>query len=703
MPPRPAKAAQVPRQTVRTAVLTSLLVAVLSMVPFVGVVGNGFVYDDKWSVVENPDYRGLGPRQLAWMFTTFHMGHYQPLTWVTLGLDYVLWGENPRGYHLTSLLLHGVNAALVYVLCLALLSRATDRGIAGAKAAALQVGAVLAGLFFGVHPLRVESVAWVTDRADLVCTLFVLLTLLCYVKAHPAGQKTRRRWLGGSIILLTLALLSRGAGVALAGVLLLLDLYPLRRLAGGSRRPGALWLLLLEKVPFALIGAVFAAVAFAAKSHTRDTVPLELHPLSSRFLQACYGLWFYLAKALVPVGLVPMYELHPPLELFRPRYLVPVVATAVAAVGLLRYCRRAPALATAAGCYAVGLLPVLGFGQAGWQEVADRYVYFPGISWACLAGGGASWLWRRLQASRRAKAAAVVPAALVLVALGALSWKQVRVWQTEESLWSHAVSHGPSSAMAFYNYGTILARKDQHEQALAYFQRALVLRAGFVDCWYNLGNTFTVLGRWPEAIRAYRELLARAPNHASGAYQLGNALLASGDAAGAVRAYELALEHRPDHVDARTNMGTALVRLGRREEALAAYQQALALDPQRADIHYNLGNCLADLERYEEALTAYRTALRINPQFAEAWNNLGILLERIGRPEEAQSAYENGLKINPDHADARCNLAGVLLRQGLRQRAVSELEEVLRRHPGHAEAQRRLEALRRTTAPAQGP
>jgi len=680
-----------------------LLVGVLSMVPFVGVLRNGFVYDDKWSVVENPDYRGLGPRQLAWMFTTFHMGHYQPLTWVTLGLDYLLWGENPWGYHLTSLLLHGVNAALAYVLCLTLLSRAKDREITAANATALQVGAVLAALLFGVHPLRVESVAWVTDRADLVCTLFVLLTVLCYVKAHPVGQKTHWRWLGGSLLLLTLSLLSRGAGAALAGVLLLLDLYPLRRLAPGRDRWPGPWRLLLEKVPFALIGAVFAAVAFAAKSHTRDTVPLELHPLSSRFLQACYGLWFYLTKALVPVGLVPMYELHPPLELLRPRYLVSVTATAVVAVALLRYCRRLSALATAAGCYAVGLLPVLGFGQAGWQEVADRYVYFPGISWACLAGGGASWLWRRLQASRRTRATGILLGTLVLVVLGALSWKQVRVWQTEESLWAHAVSHGPPSAMAFYNYGTILARKGQHEQALAYFQRALVLRPGFADCWYNLGNTFSVLGRWPEAIRAYRELLARAPNHASGAYQLGNALLALGDAAGAIAAYQLALEHRPDHVDARANLGTALLKLGRREEAIGAYQQALALDAQRADIHYNLGNCLVDLERYEEALAAYRTALEINPQIVEAWNNLGSLLERLRRVEEAQTAYENALKVDPDHADARCNLAGVLLRQGLRQRAVSELEEVLRRHPGHAEARRRLEMLRRTAPPATGP
>lgn len=283
-----------------------LAIALLTGIAFLPTLQNDFVnWDDRATLVDNLHYRGLGWEQLRWMLTTTLMGHWMPLTWATFGLDYLLWGMRPVGYHLTSLLLHAANAVAFYFLALRLL-RPT---VTGLRELTLRLGATTAALFFAIRPLRVESVAWATGRRDVLAGLFFLLTLLTYLKAAEADGPAGTRWLRTSVGLYALAVLSKAIVMTLPLLLILLDVYPLRRISGrvqewAAPRARKLW---AENVPYALLALVAAGMAIYAQ--TSRASPLDIHPLPARVQIALYGLGFYLWKTLIPVGLSSLYEL----------------------------------------------------------------------------------------------------------------------------------------------------------------------------------------------------------------------------------------------------------------------------------------------------------------------------------------------------------------------------------------------------------
>src|SRR2546426_2370152 len=270
--------------------LIPLALALVTFAVFSPALSNNFVdWDDQINLTGNEEYRGLGTAQLKYFFTTVLMGHYIPLTWLTFGLDYVQWGMNPTGYHLTSLLLYAANAAVLYLVSLRLLARATT--LAGLP---LRLGAVAATLFFALHPLRAESVAWVTERRDVLSGLFFLLTILAYLRMRDASGPRRYWLLAASAGAYVLALASKGSVMVLPAMLLLLDIYPLRQL---SRRT------LIEKIPFVVLGIAGAAAAYWAQNANAFITPLQRYPLTARIGMTCYSLWFYLSKTVLPTGL----------------------------------------------------------------------------------------------------------------------------------------------------------------------------------------------------------------------------------------------------------------------------------------------------------------------------------------------------------------------------------------------------------------
>src|SRR5215510_3692752 len=318
-----------------------ILVAVLTVAAFYPVLQNKFVnWDDYRNIVENPHYRGLGWTNIRWMFTTFHVGHYQPLSWLTLGGDYVLWGMNPFGYHLTSLLLHAATAVVVFFLAQELLSIAA----AGAqKPVAVLIGAAMAALVFALHPLRVESVAWATERRDVLSGLFYSLTILAYLYACRGG-KLRGKWYWGTLGLFLCAILSKSLTVTLPAVLLLLDIYPLRRLGGTqgwwSKSARAVY---WEKFPFALLSLGFSAVAFIALAQIENMASLQRLGLVDRLMISVYSLWFYFWKTVAPFKLSPLYELPTEVEFSSPSFMLSYVVI-ILAVGLGLARRRGRAI-----------------------------------------------------------------------------------------------------------------------------------------------------------------------------------------------------------------------------------------------------------------------------------------------------------------------------------------------------------------------
>ena len=422
-------------------------------------------WDDTKNYLDNPHYRGLGSHQLAWMFTTFHMGHYIPVTWITFGLDYLAWGMSPAGYHLTNVLFHAATALALYFLSLRLLRVA----LPGATPGDLRIGATLAALLFAIHPLRAESVAWVTERRDVVSGLFYVLSAIAYLKAVDGTDRVRSRWYWGSLGLFACGLLSKSIVVSLPVVLLTLDVYPLQRL-GGERgwRRGAVW---LEKVPYLALGALAAVIAFSALSTLDNTRSLaEMGPLY-RSVLSIYGLAFYLWKSVMPFGLSPLYQLD-----FTVTWLhFGAVATLLGFAVLMR--RRWPAFTVATVVYVVTLLPVLGIFQNGPQAAADRYTYLPCLGWAVILGG---------LAARRGRGRDVARVVLTIwvLAMVPLTWQQVGVWRDSVTLWSRAIALAPQSRAAHFNLAGAHEEAGRYAAAVAEYEEVARLSNRFKGRWY---------------------------------------------------------------------------------------------------------------------------------------------------------------------------------------------------------------------------
>ena len=628
--------------------LVPVLIALVTVTAFLPTLHNQFVsWDDDKNFLENPDYRGLAWTNLRWMWTT-HLGHYIPLTWMTLGLDYLLWGMNPLGYHLTSLLLHAANAVVFFFIVRRILTLAlpapSERGHA------LTASAGVAALVFAIHPLRVESVAWVTERRDVLSGLFYLLTILMYLRACERGER-RRGWYWLSVAVFICALLSKSMVVNLPVVLLILDVYPLRRLGatiGWWSKPARP--VYVEKIPFVLLAAAACAVAVMAQSSVHAAVSLAKLSVPGRLAVSAYGLSFYLWKMVVPVNLSPLYELPPTVNPGAMPFILSygLVLATTAIVLALR--RRVPGLLAAWLAYIVVLSPILGIFQSGPQLAADRYSYLAGLGWAILAGAGLLSYWRRPPLLFTGLSACV------LLGLGILAWNQVQVWHDSEKLWTHSLATYPQSSIAEHNLGIVRADQGKLTEASEHYRRALQITPEYASAHNNWGAALAQQGKLAEASEHFRQALRIDPAFANARYALGMAFAQQGKLAEAVDHYRQALQIKPDHADAHNNLGNALAVQGKLAEASEHFRQALRINPDFANPHYNLGNVLAQQGKLAEASDHFRQALRLKPDYADAHYNWGNVLAQQGKLTDASDHFRQALRLKPDHAAARSGL-----------------------------------------------
>jgi tetratricopeptide (TPR) repeat protein len=489
------------------ALVLAVVVAVAAFLPFIPSIHAGFCeFDDPGIFKDVTGYQGLSPANLRWMFTTTHMGHYQPLTWLSYAIEYTLWGHDPSGqwglnpvaYHLSNVVLHCLNAALVFLFARALLGRT----LPAATALSRDLAAVGAALLFALHPLRVESVAWVTERRDVLSTFFLLLAGLAYLRAFPPGSLRTASWPAfvGSVALLALSLLSKAWGMTFFVVLIALDWYPLRRLPPDPRRwwdPDARPML-LQKIPFIALGLAATVMASIAQSSIRFNVrPLSDWGIFARAAQAMFGLMFYFQKMVWPTRLACIYEMPRVFDPLEPRFIAAYAFTTALALIAIASWKRWPAVTAAAAVYAVVLAPVLGFHQSGPQLVADRYSYIADIPWAILIAGAA------VTAASRFRVALLAGAGAIVVALGAMSWVQCGFWGNSEALFKHAIDVGADGPIAREFYGRQLLERGEREAALAQFERGIEIDPGYPECWFSRANTLRDLGRFPEAEESY--------------------------------------------------------------------------------------------------------------------------------------------------------------------------------------------------------
>jgi tetratricopeptide (TPR) repeat protein len=612
-------------------------------------------WDDPAYVAENVYVaRGLTWQGARWALTSTDAANWHPLTWLSHMLDVQLYGMNAGPQHVTNLVFHIFNTLLLF-------------GLLYWMTGALGRSTFVAGLF-AVHPLHVESVAWISERKDVLSALFWMLTILAYV-AYVRRPRLRRYFL--VLLLFGAGLMAKPMLVTLPFVLLLLDFWPLRRveLEGGAgrrgldalrqRRPEALRLV-REKIPLFALAAISSVVTDLVQKHggAVDT----LVPLSIRLSNAAASYLAYIGKMLWPVRLAAFYPLAPSMPVFEASLGVLLL------IGVTIFAVRA---GQRHGYFLVGwlwyvgtLVPVIGLVQVGDQSMADRYTYVPLIGLFLVAAWGAPELAARW---RRGKSALPVAAACILLACGALARAQALHWSDSIALWQHAVDVTEDNYLAQNNLGIAFTKQGRDDDAFPHYAEALRLRPTLARADNSLGLILSRKGELDQAAQRFAEALRIAPYWAEAHGNLGNALAGQGKVDEAIAQYKEALRLDPGFAEAHTNLGAALAGQGRFDEAIGQYTEALRLAPRSAEAHNNLAIALAGQGRFDEAIGQYTEALRLVPDSAEVHNNLGNALIGQGRVNEAIEEYTEALRLKPDLVTASNNLKFALAKQGRNQ------------------------------------
>jgi tetratricopeptide (TPR) repeat protein len=605
----------------------------------------GFIHlDDDVYVTANPQVKsGLTLAGVAWAFTSTHAANWHPLTWLSHMLDCQLYGLNPAGHHLTSVLLH-IAAAL-------LLFRVFQR-----MTGALWQSACIAALF-ALHPLRVESVAWVAERKDVLGAFFWMLTMGAYARyaqaqtpgpsRRPGADEDRGRHRDYSLALVffALGLMSKPTLVTLPCVLLLLDYWPLGRVNGA---PESRWLrsLVLEKLPFFALAVASGAITFFAQQSGGAVGLLELLPLELRLANALVSYVAYIGKMLWPLNLAVYYPYDENLPVWQVAAAALLLAAATA--GALRLGRKCPYLPMGWFWYLGTLLPMIGLVQVGGQAMADRYTYIPTIGLSVVIAMGVPDALRR---RRLSPTLAALPAGLALVILLALGRSQASLWQNSIRLFEHTLAVAGDSYLIRNNLGKALERAGRIEEAVAHYRECLRISPRNAEIYFNLGNAVSRSAKPHEAAALFENALRLRPDYAEAHNNLGSELDRIGRTAEALAHYREAARLKPDYAEAVSNVGVALAKQGNTAEAIPCFEKAIRIDPRYEKAHHNLGVTLFGLGRVREAIACYDRAVRIYPGFVEARFSLGLAYAAIGDREAARQQYSALSTLNPAAAE----------------------------------------------------
>jgi tetratricopeptide (TPR) repeat protein len=644
-------------------------------------------YDDNVYVTENPHVQsGLTWQGVKWAFSNTQQADYwAPMMWLSHMTACQLFGLKPWGHHLINVLLHALDTALVFLLF---------RRLTGATWRSLFVA-----VLFGWHPLRVESVAWVTERKDVLSTFFGLLSLLCYAKA-VTGDKcqvtgSEKNILTAflsrvtchvspyyflSLFFFALGLMSKPMLVTWPFVMLLLDYWPLERfkVQGSKFRVQGL---ILEKVPFFVLAAAMSVVTYVVQQHGGTVATIENLPLGARVGNALISYCRYLGKLFWPSDLAFFYP-HPANwprgEVILAGGLLLVVTTACVVAR-----RRFPFLLTGWLWFSGTLVPVIGLVQAGGVAMADRFSYVPSLGLLVLVIWGACELtrWWRHQVM----ALSATGCAAVVICFG-LTQQQLGYWKNSETLFQRALEVTRNNYLAHNNLGFTLNEEGKIDEAINQYQEAIRLKPDYAEAHNNLGIALATKGQIDEAIRQFQEAIRLKPDYAKAHYNLGNVLGSKGQMDEAIRQLQEAIRLNPDFAEAYNNLGNTLGLRGRTDEAIGQFQEAARLKPNSAEIHNNLGNTLIQKNRIDEAIGQLQEALRLKPDFAEAHFNLGTALGWKGQTDEAIDQFQEAVRLAPNDANVHYNLGTALGRKGQTDEAINQFQQAIRLNPDYFEA-----------------
>jgi tetratricopeptide (TPR) repeat protein len=630
------------------------LIVLLVVLAYLPALHGGFIWDDDAYVTHNATlHDGEGLRQI-W-FKVGAVPQYYPLVHTTFWLEYHLWGLNPIGYHLINVLLHAIAAILLWQVLLR-----------------LQVpGAWLAAAIFALHPVGVESVAWVTERKNVLSAVFYFAAALAYLRFvvwEKPDSQNRLRWYWVALALFAAALLSKTVTCSLPAALLLVCWWKKGRVQRGDVMP---------LLPFFVVGVALGLMtAWIEKHHVGAQGADWSLTFADRCLIAGRALWFYAGKLVWPAHLIfiyPRWEIEPAVWW---QWLFPIAAAGVVA-GLWLARRRIGKGPLVAVLFFAGTLgPALGFVNVypmRYSFVADHFQYLASVGLITLFAAGLN------------RAPRVIPTTLVVL-LGALTWQQTGIYRDLETLWRDTLAKNPGCWLAQNNLGTVFADKGRFDEAIEYFRKAIQINPNSAVPPHCLGLAFAAQGRLDEAIENYRKAIQINPNYFDALKDLGNAFADKGRFDEAIENYRKAIRINPNYFDALKDLGNAFADKGRFDEAIENYRKAIRINPNYAEAQYNLGNVLVAKGQFDEAIENYRKAIRINPNYAEALNNLGIALADKGRFGEAIEAFRKAIQSKPDFSEALNNLGGALLNQGRFDEAIENYRKAIQSNPNFSEA-----------------
>ncbi len=575
-------------------------------------------YDDDVYVYENANIQSLQAENIAWMFARPYYRSYTPLALLSHAIDFKLWENNPRGHHLTNVLLHGVNTILIFLLGVMLLHVAR-RKVSGqipdspppllmeADTSTI-LGAFVAALLFSLHPMRVESVAWISDRKDLLLVLFTLPCCMAYLKydAHR-GTKRAMRWYLLVLLFFVLALLSKTIAIVIPVVLFLLDMLLLKRKASNKWVPFA-----TEKAPFFLLSLAFGIFAIiSAKESQLSDIVAKLSGVQ-RALHPLYSLLFYPVKTIWPESLTPVYD-----SVGAPLMAVAAILCIVITVFAIIMAKRGQKFWLLAWLtYAVTIMPTITGLSVGIQPWADRYSYLPAASLMILLGAGVSVVWDRYR-GKGARSLNLVLCAVAILLCGKLSAQQLPMWQNAETLWRHSIRVTPSVPMPYTNLGVALEGNGDHDGALLMYGKAVTLEPRCADALYNMGITYEAKQMNDSAASFYAQAITADRTYTDAYVNLGNIHVRAGAFDDAIRLFEQAVKLDSSDPDSYYNMGIAFYHKGDRTKALECFQKAVKYSPNYANAHNNIGIVFLDLGKQEAAMTSFVRAARLGSAEAQ--------------------------------------------------------------------------------------
>lgn len=697
----------------KNSLLTVLIIAVCATVLIThwpALTAKAISFDDKQYFVDNSLVRSPGWESTRRFLTEILEpstvgGYYQPLTMISLMLDYAIGGQTDSlvPFHQTSLLLHVANTALIIILLHQLFGRVWI--------------AAVAGLLFGVHPLTVEPIPWIGERKTLLAAFFSLWSLVLYVRFARRGD-----WkvFLGCVVMYVLALMSKPTSTPLPVAMLLMDFWPLRRLRLRT---------FLEKLPLFVIGEISAIITYVSQTTSATVITPAKYGLERMPLVICHNIIFYLYKMVWPVNQSSHYAFPDPLEFSTPMIKVGVIGTFILISLLIISLRWTRAALTSWFIFFVMVLPTMQMVQFSNVIASDKFVYLPSIGILMILAAFLSWICGTDGIGQH-KAKYIIAAVIVLMLAGAESFATRRYlvyWKDTVSLFAEMAEITPDAISPYYNLGEALAERGDVNGAIESFTKVLKIKPNDTDTHLALARVLADQGRYDEAIYHCNKVLRLNPDNVSAYRYITIALTEQGRFNEAIAMLRKGLEYKPKNSsilyfglgtiymqqgkldqaicelqtsvrlrpDSTTynNLGVALISKGRIDEAMECHKKAIQLDPKNAEAHFNLANILMSQEKFKQAVDEYEKALHINPKYTKAHINLAAALMEEGQLQDAANEYHQVLQLRPEDADIHCALGDVLVRLGRPDEAAAEYRQALKIDPQHSQAQQGLKSI----------